>query len=146
MRGTPYSPFVEKETAPVLWYVRVASLVLRFSGIVRQVCVRPDRVEFPALDRPGVALGGRRPSCEGGNLRMPSQPSVGFNQTFGLAGPRWLALASAATCDGRSDSGGYRHSGSAQFRPKPSDMSIGSRQGVSTWDAMAARNQTRGRK
>jgi hypothetical protein len=28
MRRTPYSPFVEKETAPVLWYVLVASLVL----------------------------------------------------------------------------------------------------------------------
>jgi hypothetical protein len=32
MRRTPYSPFVEKETAPVLWYVLVASLVLRFGG------------------------------------------------------------------------------------------------------------------
>jgi hypothetical protein len=28
MSRTPYSPFVEKDTAPVLWYVLVASLVL----------------------------------------------------------------------------------------------------------------------
>ena len=32
MRRTPYSPFVEKETAPVLWYVRLASLVLLFDA------------------------------------------------------------------------------------------------------------------
>ncbi|MGD0019233.1 MAG: hypothetical protein ABSD62_08255 [Candidatus Limnocylindrales bacterium] len=32
MRRTPYSPFVEKETAPVLWYVLVASLMLLFDA------------------------------------------------------------------------------------------------------------------
>jgi hypothetical protein len=103
MRRTPYSPFVEKDTAPVLWYVRVASLLLRFSGRVRRSVFGRIGFGLPALDRPAVALGGRRLSCEGGNLRLPSQPSVGFNQTFGLAGPRWLALASAATFEGRSD-------------------------------------------
>ena len=28
IRRTPYSPFEEKDTAPVLWYVRVDSLLL----------------------------------------------------------------------------------------------------------------------
>jgi hypothetical protein len=32
MSRTPYSPFVEKETAPVLWYVLVAVLVLPQCG------------------------------------------------------------------------------------------------------------------
>jgi len=30
MRRTPYSPFVEKETAPVLWVVLVARVILLF--------------------------------------------------------------------------------------------------------------------
>jgi hypothetical protein len=32
MSRTPYSPFVEKDTAPVLWYVLVASLLLLRCG------------------------------------------------------------------------------------------------------------------
>jgi hypothetical protein len=36
MRRTPYSPFVEKETAPVLWYVLVARVILLFDALSGQ--------------------------------------------------------------------------------------------------------------
>src|ERR1035437_7883710 len=115
MKRTPYSPFVEKETAPVLWYVRVASLLLRFSGIVRRVWVRPDRgwLTHPRPARRG-AWGGHldlreKVAGERRDLRRPIRSS------------------------------GCRHSGHTQFRPKPSDMSICRRQDVSTWESPARR-------
>jgi len=81
MRRTPYSPFVEKDTAPVLWYVLVASLVLRFSGIVRQsVLAGWGRVDPPLT----------------GPVWRSGDAWAFFR--------RWLA--SAATCDGRSDRAG----------------------------------------
>src|SRR5450759_2714735 len=113
MRRTPYSPFVEKDTAPVLWYVRVASLVLRFSGIVRRsVFDRPDRLDGGWVAPPrSVRCGARGTPSQAFGLAL-TEPSVRPEPN-----PR-LALAGAAIYDGRSDSGGCRHSG---FHPIPTN-------------------------
>lgn len=58
----------------MLWYVRVASLLLRFSDIVRR----------SVFDRPVWRSGDAEPTF-GWLWREGRQPSVGFNRTFGSA-------------------------------------------------------------